>query len=146
MKTIYTNHNEPILLDEKDCEQFGKQKWCLTAGYPSARINYSFVYLHRLIMQPAAGFVVDHINGNKLDNRRSNLRVCRQQMNIANKRMSKNNTSGFKGVRVEGAKFRAYIKVNRKQINLGIYNTAISASKAYERAARKYFGEFARVA
>lgn len=87
----------------------------------------------------------DHINGNGLDNRRENLRLATKSQNNANRRISKNNKSGYKGVSWHKAsgKWVAGIKVNGKSINLGGYDTPEQAHKAYCDAAIKYFGEFA---
>jgi len=85
------------------------------------------------------GMHIDHINGNRLDNRAVNLRVCTAKENGENSRRSKNNKSGFKGVTLLGSKFRkqfrAYICHNRKQIHLGCYDSAEDAHAAYLKAA-----------
>jgi len=102
---------------------------------------------HRLVMSPDPGFVVDHINGNGLDNRRGNLRICRQGENARNRRHSIKRRSCFKGVaiRADTGKWRARIMVDRHEINLGCFDTAIDAAAAYNAAALKYFGIFAHL-
>lgn len=98
-------------------------------------------------MQPEDGFWVDHINGDTLDNRRSNLRLCTVSGNNHNRMKSKNNTSGYKGVSwlKQNQKWRAYIKVNSKDKHLGCYLDKEDAARAYDKAAKEYFGEFARL-
>jgi len=90
---------------------------------------------------------VDHKNMNKLDNTKSNLRVCTKSQNGQNRNVQSNNKLGIKGVvfRPTNKKYRAIIKLNGKQFNLGHYNTAQEASFAYEKAAKEMFGDFARL-
>lgn len=115
------------------------------------------IKMHRVIMERVLGRQlkqyenVDHINGNGLDNRRVNLRIANQSENSANSRKQPtfrgNPThSQYKGVsrRSDNGRWIATIKVNRKQIHLGYYDSEESAAKAYDRAAREHFGEFAK--
>ncbi len=87
----------------------------------------------------------DHKNGNGHDNSYDNLRPCTRSQNMANSGKRVNNTSGFKGVswHPQAKKWRAYIKVNGRQISLGLFDLKEDAAKAYDKAAKKYFGEFA---
>ncbi len=92
--------------------------------------------------------MVDHINGDGLDNRRSNLRQATHSQNMANKRLYRNNTSGFKGVsrnRGKGRPWRASIRANNVRYRLGNHDTPEAAARAYDAAALKRFGEFARL-
>jgi hypothetical protein len=88
---------------------------------------------------------VDHIDHNGLNNRRSNLRLCTAQQNARNHRPQLRGSSKYKGVswRQDGKVFRALIWHNGKSINLGRFKNEIDAAKAYDKAAKKYFGEFA---
>lgn len=102
-------------------------------------------YVHRIIMGPIdAGLVVDHIDGDPLNNQRSNLRVCTQSDNLGNQRRAKNNPTGFKGVVLVPEHYVASICRNRKCRRLGMFKTAEEAARAYDRAARELFGEFAK--
>jgi len=104
-------------------------------------------YLHRIIMnQYDPKIEVDHIDGNPLNNKKSNLRVCTHQENTFNRSKYKNNKSGFKCVHFDKQynKYRALIGVNGKQIHLGRFETAEAAHDAYKKAAVKYHKEFAR--
>jgi hypothetical protein len=111
-------------------------------GYRGSKIA-----LHREIMKAVPGQMVDHINGDTLDNRRVNLRICDNTQNQRNSRLGKNNTSGYKGAGWHKIhkKWVGRIKVNNKLIHLGYFNTVIEAAKAYDEAAIKYFGEFANI-
>ena len=109
--------------------------------------NYAYtkgpVLMHRYLLDAKPGEKVDHIDGNGINNRRSNLRICTPQQNGANSR--KRAGRPYKGVSVgPNGKWRAYIKVNYKVIALGTFPTAEKAAKAYDRAALYYFREFAR--
>lgn len=105
-------------------------------------------YLHREVIECPKGMVVDHIDGDVLNNVRSNLRICTQSQNTKNQRKPKNNTSGFKGVYRCSSKVRpwvAQIKVDRNRIYLGRSADILEAAKMYNDAAIKYFGEFANL-
>ncbi len=93
------------------------------------------------------GKQVDHINGNPLDNRRENLRICENAENNRNKGLTKASTSGYKGVSLykRSGTWRAYIVTNYKQKHLGTFDNPIDAAKAYNVAAIKFHGEFARL-
>lgn len=102
--------------------------------------------IHRLIMGVTdKNIIVDHINHNGLDNRKSNLRVCTNNQNICNCLTPKNNKSGHKGVYWSGErkKWCAQISINNKTKSLGRYNTIEEAIEAREKAAKEYYGEFA---
>ncbi len=90
---------------------------------------------------------VDHKNGDGLDNGRANLRKATHAQNMANKRLYRNNTSGFKGVMrntEKGKPWRAVIKIDKRSRRLGNYETPEEAARAYDEAALRLFGEFAR--
>jgi hypothetical protein len=103
--------------------------------------------LHRLILPLEAGMEVDHIDGDTLNCRRVNLRPADRQQNICNRRIFKNNTSGFKGVRKVGdGRWRAAIQANGVPKWLGSFGTPEEAYEAYCNAAKVYHGSFARLA
>lgn len=104
-------------------------------------------YLHRAIMRPRQDEVVDHINGNPLDNRRSNLRVCSQEENSKNRKLACNNTSGVTGVsryirHGRKPKWQAHISINKRQVNLGSYDLFEDAVNARQEAEIKHYGQF----
>jgi len=106
-------------------------------------------YLHRIIMQPPKGMDIDHLSGDTLDNRRTNLRVCTRSQNCMNRIAKRNGRSAFKGVHFLRYKttnyIQAQIRVNGRLIHLGTFKTQEDAARAYDEAARTHFGEFARL-
>lgn len=126
-------------------------KWYISgSGYLCGRAcgTRKMQFLHKLIMPPPPGLYVDHINGNKLDNRRENLRIVTKSQNQMNAKKPFRNkkTSKYKGVywvRQHGA-FHAKIKINGKNIYLGCSQNDRDAAMLYDAAAMKYFGEYAK--
>lgn len=88
----------------------------------------------------------DHINRNGLDNRKENLRLCTIKQNSYNAKLSKRNSSGYKGVsKTWNGKWRARIRVNDIEKHLGVFFTSKEAAQVYDNAAQKYYGEFANL-
>jgi hypothetical protein len=116
--------------------------------YRTPRPERKTISLHRFIVNCPAGKCVDHINGNLLDNRRENLRICTQAENRYNSQKSKSNTSGYKGVSWSNSvkKWRSQIRRNKKNLHLGYYDTPEEAYATYCIASKKYHGEFGRIA
>lgn len=140
------------LVDAVDFQELSKWRWRKTShGYIARglRVNgkQKQVYMHRHIMSPERGMVVDHKNGNGLDNRRSNLRVCTQAQNVANSRMKNTNTSGFKGVcwSEPMQKWVARLTVDYKQVVLGYATSKRAAYRMYVNALRQAAGEYANL-
>lgn len=133
------------IVDVEDVPLVGGRKWCFNRG--SVRgVSVPFEILSRILMglSPEDRRRVDHINGNGLDNRRSNLRIADAAQNGWNRtKLNKNNKSGVHGVRAIGSSWSAHIFVRRKSIHLGTFKTLEEAAKARRRAEKKYFGEFA---
>lgn len=115
------------------------------SGYLTTTYKNKRCRMHRLICGLADDddCVVDHINHKKNDNRRSNLRVCAQHQNVLNREIQSNNTSGHTGVSFSKGKYRAFIGMDGKMIELGRYETFQEAVIVREAAEKKYFKEFA---
>lgn len=135
----------------EDFHRLNKHRWHMRKddGYAS-RTEYEYgkfktIRLHQEILTVPDGFVTDHINRNRLDNRRCNLRKATRSQNTANSKIPSTNSSGYKGVyyRKEQRRWRASIRVNQKLISLGQFGSPEDAAKAYNDAAVNYFGEFA---
>jgi hypothetical protein len=106
------------------------------------------VLLHRVIMDAPDGLEVDHVNGDGLDNRRSNLRLATRSENQHNRRVQNNNTSGFKGVswHKRDLKWYARIGLDGRRKLLGFFDTPEAAYAAYVEASTRLHGDFARFA
>ena len=137
--------------DKKDLSTYANFSWriCMCKGRVYLRSDKyengkaKAVYFHRKILNVPRTLMVDHKNGNGLDNRRSNLRICTHQENMWNRSIQKNNTSGYTGVQKYRDRWISKINVDGEAKYLGIFLTAIDASNAYKLAAKKYFGEYA---
>jgi hypothetical protein len=127
----------------------GKNAGCIVNGYVVIRINNNLYKAHRLAWLYTHGNwpqdQIDHINGDRKDNRIENLRQCSMSQNQWNEKLSINNASGYKGVRFHKAsnKYGAQIGHNNKQIHLGLYTTPEEAHAAYCAKAAELFGEYA---
>lgn len=152
-KEIPLTQGKVALVDDEDYARVNSYKWHtqLYRGgcYAVRQIKTAPVqqiYMHRFIMDAPNGLEIDHKNGNGLDNRRSNLRICTESDNRKNRKLNYNNVSGYKGVYWDKKmrKWRAKIKVNRRTIHLGSFTTPESASLAYSHAANALFGKFVR--
>lgn len=118
---------------------------CIPASAKNARTKP----LHReIIGEIPKGMDVDHINGDTFDNRRCNLRLATRAQNCANQGISPRNTSGFKGVSLHKCnrilKWRAKLLHNGKRIHIGCFSNPQDAARAYDAAAIRHFGEFAK--
>lgn len=150
MKKIKLTRGKYALVDDEDYSLLSEHKWyCTNNGYAQHDV-YKLkkkVLMHRFLLGVKKGYVVDHINGNPLDNRRINLRVCSQSQNMANSRLSKASKSGFKGVSWDKkcCKWGAYLTKDYKHIFLGYFDEIKDAANAYNKRAESEFGNFAKL-
>lgn len=154
-KEIQLTQGKFAIVDDEDYEYLNQFKW------HASKLNGKFyarryiklsnpnikILMHRDVMKPERRYVIDHVDGNTLNNKKNNLRICTNAENIRNSKISINNTSGFKGVywNKQNAKWRAFITLNYKRIWLGNFINPIDAAEAYNEAAIKFHGEFAKL-
>ena len=134
------------LIDATDAALVGERCWTLSRRANKLYATSRGVYLHRVILGAPRGQEVDHINGDGLDNRRSNLRLCNRSENARNATRHFDGASGFKGVcrNKNGKRWLAQIFRNGSTARLGVFDTAEDAARAYDRASVRLDGEFAR--
>lgn len=165
MKEIPLTCGMVAIVDDEDFERLSQFKWHWNASYARRTIVESrkgnkkrmcrAVLMHRFILDIPLDKKGDHVNGNTLDNRKENLRICNSLGNAQNSKKRKDNTTGFKGVslisriskgkRVYPGTYRVIINSGNKSIHIGVFPTIIEAARAYDRAAKKHHGEFARL-
>lgn len=145
------------LVDDEDYEWLMQWKW----HYEDSEVGYARSFekvdgrqvqfkMHQKIMEQCGhnltGFEVDHVDGNGLNNRKSNLRLATRIQNARNRKVNKNNTSGYKGVSLlPHGRWISYITHQKRRITIGLYDTREEAARAYNEVATILHGEFARL-
>ena len=148
-----------ILVDTQDYLDYDLEsyRWCVwknkraytfyVVAWKRVEENKKRVTLHCLLLDPPTGYEPDHIDRNGLNNCRSNLRIVTRSQNSSNRRLRSDNTSGYKGVRKDGSKWRAELgrtlAIGKKSCSIGYYDTAIAAAEARDKAVLRKFQEFA---
>lgn len=153
MKKIYLKNNRGItFVDDEDYEYLNQFNWYLNINktktkdlhYVQGWVNKRLIRMHRLLMKPGDGLVVDHIDGNGLNNTKSNLRIATRSQNEANARSK---TKKFKGVYFDKKKLNkqwyAYIHKDGKRYGLKYHLTEKDAAIAYNNKAKELYGDFA---
>jgi len=155
MKQIPLSQGKFAVVDDEDFEILNQHKWsalkCKNKFYAKRRLtlpggNQKTILMHRVIIGLAdTKILCDHRDGNGLNNQKHNLRACSHSENLSNRGANSNNTSGHKGVSWNKycKKWEAYIKKDGKKKNLGLFADIQDAARAYDAAAKIYFGEFA---
>jgi hypothetical protein len=148
MATIELTQGLAAEIDDADMPVVGRYKWCAhrigARCYAATTIDGKTVHMHRLLVGVPEKFV-DHRDGDGLNNRRANLRVCTARENTLNSRKRLGGTSRYRGVYAYRGKWSARIVCHGRTYFLGLHPSEKAAALAYNRAARKLFGEFARL-
>lgn len=151
---IKLTQDKIAIIDDEDFSLISLYKWHYHkhsdkyGGYAATSVNKIRIYMHKLILNVGKEHTVDHINHNKLDNRKINLRKCSQSENNKNKPKIKRNTSSkFKGVYFDkySNSWKAQISINNHTTHIGRFKNEIEAAKAYNEACKKHYGEFANL-
>jgi|6_EtaG_2_1085325.scaffolds.fasta_scaffold08028_3 hypothetical protein len=158
MKKIKLSQGKYALVDDEDFEYLNNYKWSALKDNKTYYAVSSLIIdpvtkkkkaikMHRVIMKTPKGMDTDHINGDGLDNRRENLRVCTHAENSRNRGINKNNTSGYKGVywKKDRKKWAAQIRNNGKVVGLGGFDRKEQAYAAYCQAAKEFYKDFAKI-
>lgn len=136
------------IVDDEDFDFLMQWHWCTTHyGYACRSSVHGETMMHRLIMKSPKGFDTDHIDGNPLNNQKSNLRICSHRDNIRWASGQRNSSSRFKGVTFDKQtnKWRASIKIDGKYIGIMRCDSEEDAARAYDAKAHELFGNFARL-
>lgn len=155
MKSIPLTQGQFAKVSDHRYDYLNQWTWCAmydphTKTYRAIRGSYvdgkhKVIYMHRVIMDTPDGVKCDHWNGDTLDNQDDNLRNCTNAENTKNSKIRSDNTAGYKGVSPSFGKWRARVRENGKTLFSGTFETALEAAHAYDREAKKYHGEFARL-
>lgn len=150
MKKILLTKSKHALVDDEDFLYLSQFKWCSSHDYAVTRIvggNGEQMRMHRLVTKAREGDNVDHIDGNRSNNQKNNLRVCSHSENLYNSKRPIDNTSGYKGITWDKSRNKFLVQLNAKKIhyNLGRFSKLEDAIVAYKEASEKYHGNFARV-
>lgn len=147
MKLISLSGGHHARVDDQDHEMLSHFRWTCGCGYAyrsvGDRESQHMVKMERTLMLPGPGELVDHINGDTLDNRRCNLRVCTQKENCWNKAARAGSIRGYKGVSRKAGRTRVRARIAGR--HLGHFLDPVDAALAYDLAAIESFGEYARL-
>jgi len=153
MKKISLSRGEFALVDNADFPVLNKLTWTLSVSGKRKYAVHNFykdgknhlVAMHRFLLNAPKGKTIDHIDGDGLNNQRANLRVCTLAENLRNRKKPTINGYPYTGIQPMGRKWRAIIGHKGKTIHLGMFLTPEDAARAYDAAAKRLFGKFARL-
>lgn len=152
IKIVSKHGNFDLIVDDEDFDRVNEHRWWINKQRGKFRAHgridktQKLIKVHRFILNVYnPKIMIDHINMNPLDNRKENLRIVTNQQNSVNKKLNKNNKSGYKGVfySERDKKWVSKVKYNYKNINLGRFKTKEEAAHAYNAKVFELFGDFA---
>jgi hypothetical protein len=145
IRRIPLGEGQFAIVDAADYEWLNRHHWHLWNGYAARQEKGKTIYMHREIMQPPKGKVVDHINHIKWDDRRVNMRNCTRRENILNQTKKSHSTSRFKGVEWNKRRRKWYVRIrfHGTRVRVGYFEDEVQAAHAYDRKAVELCGEFA---
>jgi len=149
MRYVPLTKGKVAIVDTSDYDWLSLHNWHVQSPsgrhYAARRRHDKIITMHREIMLPLDGYVVDHIDGDGLNNRRSNLRICTRQQNYCNRAKAPGCSSQYKGVHrhVRTRKYHASIRCRGERTFLGAYDDEIDAARAYDCEAVERFGPYA---
>jgi hypothetical protein len=147
VKQIPLKHGLFALVDDDMYDYLIQWNWRAERGEYAIRTEHrKRVWMHRVITNAPEGMEVDHRDGNGLNNRRGNLRICTKSQNMHNTPKRKDGKNKYRGVhfRSDIGKYEARISVDKSRYYLGVYDTAEDAAEVYNKVSKKYLGEFRR--
>lgn len=148
MRLIPLTKGQVASVDDADFGELSRYSWFAWKGptcrswYAMGRVNGRHLYMHRFILKPPESVHVDHVNNNGLDNRRSNLRLANKSLNAVNYKRNRR-VRPYRGVVRNGKRWAASIMMDYKFFHLGQHDTPEQAAKAYDNAAKEFYGNFA---
>lgn len=156
MKKILLTQSKHALVDNKDYDYLCQWKWYCNNGYACRIVNHPSgngkyrrerIWMHRLILETPKDMDTDHIDGNRANNQRANLRAASRSQNNRNMQVLKNKTNKYRGVHLDkrSKRWKAAISVNSKPIYLGYFSSEKEAALKYNEAAIKFSGDFSRL-
>lgn len=154
MAIIHLTKGKSTIVDDADYEWLSQWKWfalgdgryAVSRPWDTQSKRQQSVYMHRLILDAPSHLEVDHINGDGLDNRRCNLRLCDASSNRVNAGLTTRNTSGFKGVHPRPyGRWGAHIRFRNVPLHIGTFATPEAAARAYDAVAKTIHGQFAKI-
>jgi hypothetical protein len=145
MKLVPLSQNKFVQIDDEDLKKVSQYKWHYNNGYAKTWYKGKRIRMHRLIMNAPDGVNVDHINGDKLDCRKENLRPCTIMQNNRNGKLRKNSTTGYIGVTIEPSTghYRPNIYKDGRAVSFGQFLNPHYAALARDLWAVDFYGEFA---
>lgn len=150
-KEIPLTQGKVAIVDDDAHKELSQYNWHFVRGYAQRWAwvggKRKKIYMHRVVLGTPEEMQTDHRDGNKLNNQRDNLRVCTPSENRCNRGRTIVNTSGFKGVTWDRSrnKWKAQVELLKNKINVGRFDTAEAAARAYDEAAKKLHGQFAKL-